>query len=136
MKGADARPGLRPQYHFRKTAAGFDIWSVARLVELTNGFDVFQVAPGNFAELSENHWYQFAEDVPTPLSLIEHIRLIQACDLSYPIILDAQGRIMDGMHRVCKAVLQGEQAISAVQFEVDPPPDFKNCHPSELPYGT
>ena len=130
----DTLQELRPQYYFRKTSAGFDIWSVKRLIELSKDFEVFSVTPSAFEELNKNHWYQFEDDVPTPMSLIEHIRQIDVCDLKYPIILDAQGRIMDGMHRVCKAVLQEVTEISAVQFEVDPPPDFQNSHPSELPY--
>ena len=65
---------------------------------------------------------------------MEHLQLIQACDLAYPIILDAQGRLMDGMHRVCKAVMSGETQILAVQFTTDPEPDYVNCHPEDLPY--
>ena len=74
------------------------------------------------------------EAVPSPLSIVNHIRLIQACDLAYPIILDAQGHVMDGMHRVCKALLNDIKEIDAVQFETDPEPDFVNCDPKALPY--
>ena len=66
----DALQELRPQYHFRKTSAGFDIWSVKRLIELAKDFEVFGVAPSTFEELNKNHWYKFEDDVPTPMSLI------------------------------------------------------------------
>src|SRR6266478_5486448 len=33
------------------------------------------------------------------------------------IILDNSGRVMDGMHRVCKALLQGIDTVAAVQFD-------------------
>ena len=35
-------------------------------------------------------------------------RKIEETDLEYPIILAADGRVMDGMHRVCKALLEGK----------------------------
>jgi hypothetical protein len=43
---------------------------------------------------------------------------------------------MDGMHRVCKAHLEGRETIEVVQFEVDPDPtyiDVKNV--DDLPYN-
>jgi hypothetical protein len=41
---------------------------------------------------------------------------------------------MDGMHRVCKALIEGRETISAVRFEEDPEPDYINVHPDSLPY--
>jgi len=41
---------------------------------------------------------------------------------------------MDGMHRVIRALLDGRTTIAAVQFEIQPEPDFRNCVPEELPY--
>jgi hypothetical protein len=62
------------------------------------------------------------------------MRIIDAVDLSFPIILGADGRVMDGMHRVAKALLQGRSEIEAVRFQVDPEPDHVGRQPSELPY--
>lgn len=67
-------------------------------------------------------------------ALVEHMKLIDAADLSYPIILSAGGAVMDGMHRVVKAARQGRRTIDAVQFEVDPEPDHVGLRPDELPY--
>jgi hypothetical protein len=51
----------------------------------------------------------FGEDErPTWRAMLEHMRLIEEADLSFPIILSASGAVMDGMHRVAKAALQGE----------------------------
>jgi len=41
---------------------------------------------------------------------------------------------MDGMHRVLKAVIEGHHSIKAVQFNVDPEPDYVGVNPDELPY--
>ena len=55
-------------------------------------------------------------------------------DLAFPIILSADGAVMDGMHRVAKAVRLGREDIDAVQFERDPEPDHVGRGPDDLPY--
>lgn len=40
---------------------------------------------------------------------------------------------MDGMHRIARAILEGRSTVRAVQFEIDPEPDFRNCSPADLP---
>jgi hypothetical protein len=125
---------IRPQYHFRKTQTGLDAWRVERLIELSADLPIQMINPVEIAELHENHWYSHDSVTPTPLSIIEHAQLIQACDLAYPIILDQQGRVMDGMHRICKAIIDDVVEIPAVRFLVDPKPDYQNCEPQDLPY--
>ena len=68
------------------------------------------------------YWFD-DEHPPTCRAVVEHARRIDAVDLSFPIILSARGLVMDGMHRVAKALLRGESTIAAVQFEEDPEPD-------------
>ena len=41
---------------------------------------------------------------------------------------------MDGMHRVVRALLEGDDAIAAVQFDVTPEPDYRDCQLADLPY--
>jgi hypothetical protein len=42
---------------------------------------------------------------------------------------------MDGMHRASKALIEGKDKIKAVQFLVDPEPDFEDIQsPDGLPY--
>ena len=60
--------------------------------------------------------------------------MIEKADMSFPIILSSDGRVMDGMHRVAKAVLKEYETIEAVKFSLDPEPDYKDVHPDELPY--
>ena len=63
----------------------------------------------------------------------DHAKLIEKADLRFPIILSADGRVMDGMHRVAKATLMGQLTIEAVRFASDPEPDFVGYGPDELP---
>ncbi|MEM9300592.1 MAG: hypothetical protein AAGE01_00690 [Pseudomonadota bacterium] len=125
---------LRAQYHLRRTPIGIDAFDVRRLVALSRQLPVRMIDPNRVAELDEDRWYFEPGEQPTPRSIVQHLELIQACDLRYPIILDRSGRLMDGMHRVCKAVLEGVERIPAVQFELDPEPDYVNCKPADLPY--
>ena len=62
------------------------------------------------------------------------MKLMDAADLSFPIILSADGAVMDGMHRVAQALRAGHGGIQAVQFSQDPPPDYINVQPTDLPY--
>lgn len=74
-------------------------------------------------------------DIPTCKAIAEHAKLIQETDLTIPIILCSSGRIMDGMHRVCKAFTEGKVKIEVVQFTVDPRPDYEDIiSPDDLPY--
>jgi len=107
---------------------------VDRLVRLTRGFTVISVKLEDLSELDENFWYQGAEDVPTVRSLVEHFQLVFETDLEYPIILSAKGRVMDGMHRVAKALMLGHEEIAARQFKTDPSPDYSDVYPEELSY--
>lgn len=126
--------GIRPQYHLRRTPAGIDAFNVSKLIALSKKLPVRMIDPSSVVELDRNHWYAQVTSQPTPRSFLEHMRLVLAADLRYPIILDRDGRLMDGMHRVCKALLEGRPEIPAVQFEEDPEPDFVDCDPDLLPY--
>jgi hypothetical protein len=64
----------------------------------------------------------------------DHARLIEEVDWTYPIILGFDGRVMDGMHRIAKALLQRRTTIRAVQFETHLEPDYRICRPEDLPY--
>jgi hypothetical protein len=123
---------MRKQYFFRPTTDGFSAWDVDRLVELTRNFPRRRVELADIRELDEP-WFG-ADESPTWQSLVEHVRLMDAADLSFPIILAADGTVMDGMHRVAKALKAGHVDIEAVQFIVDPQPDYLNVQPAHLPH--
>ena len=60
--------------------------------------------------------------------------LVRDADLAYPILLCAEGRLMDGMHRLVKALLEGRTEIQAIKFPVTPKSDYINVPEDELPY--
>ena len=125
---------MRKQYHFWPGEQGLDAWDVDRLVELSKHFPVKQVALESIDELDSVYWFDDRRQRPTVRRVVDHARLIEDVDLSHPIILGRDGRVMDGMHRVAKALLEGRATIDAVQFEIHPDPDYRNCRPEDLPY--
>ncbi len=125
---------MRKQYHFRLTDAGLMAWDVERLIVLSKSLPRTTVALSSIREIDEVYWFDDAKERPTCRKVLEHMNLIKEVDLSYPIILGADGRVMDGMHRVARALLQGDDAIEAVQFKRDPEPDHVGCRPEDLPY--
>ena len=125
---------MRKQYHFQPNGDAFDAWDVDRLIDLSKDFPVVEVDPTSFPQVDTVYWFDPERPGMTVRELVAHARLISKVDLSYPIILGADGRIMDGMHRVCRALLDEGPVIPAVQFEADPEPDYRNCMPGDLPY--
>jgi hypothetical protein len=53
-----------------------------------------------------------------------HMRRALDVDASYPIILCDKGFIMDGWHRILRALIDGKATIKAVRFEKTPQHDY------------
>ncbi|AHG92630.1 hypothetical protein J421_5095 (plasmid) [Gemmatirosa kalamazoonensis] len=123
---------MRKQYYFRASPDGLLAWDVDRLVRLTAHFPTRAVP---LAEIREIDGPVFGDDEPpTWRSFVGHAQLMEAADLRYPIILAADGAVMDGMHRVARALRDGRSSVDAVQFAEDPAPDYVGRQPDELPY--
>lgn len=122
---------MRKQYYFRQSPRGLLAWDVDRLVRLSHALPVRAVPLADIRELDQP---LFGDEPPTWRSFVNHVRLVDAADLTYPIIRSASGAVMDGMHGVSKALAQGRDFVDAVQFASDPSPDYVGCHPDELPY--
>jgi hypothetical protein len=125
---------MRKQYHFRRTERGLLAWDVDRLVELSAGFTPIDVPLSEIRELDETFWFDAEGDEPTCRRVALHSKLMNETDLRHPIVLSRDGRVMDGMHRVCKALVEGRDTIRAVRFDADPDPDYVGVDPDELPY--
>ena len=123
---------MRKQYYFRPSERGLLAWDVDRLISLTKHFPRVHVPLSEVQEINEP--FCSADESPSWQAMVEHIRLLEAADLSFAIILSADGRVMDGMHRVAKALLLGRITIEAVRFTHDPEPDYVGVRPEHLPY--
>ena len=126
---------MRKQDHFWRGARGLDAWDVDRLIRLSAHLAVGSVPLEQIRDLDTAYWAVPGAEHPTVRELVEHFRLVQDVDPSFPVILGSDGRLMDGMHRVARALLEGRTEIAAVRFAVDPEPDFRDVLPDDLPYA-
>jgi hypothetical protein len=101
-------------------------WSVSRLWAAAKGLPVITVRIEDIPDLfNEGSWLRNWHDPTDPMILFEIARVKDA-DLSFPVILHPDGYLMDGYHRVCKALMAGMTTIEAVKFTPAslPLPDF------------
>ncbi len=124
---------LHQQYHFRKSERGLLAWYVLKLIELTRDFEVVQVPLAEIEELNETYWFSLGAP-PVTKDIAQHAKQIYEVDTSYPIVLCPEGRVMDGMHRVCKIFLESGKTISAVKLADLHEPDYIGKEPHELPF--
>lgn len=96
-------------------------YSVTRLIEHSKELPIFYmpIAGIHIGEIV------FPES-RTARAIAEHVKRVNETDLRYPILLDPDGFIMDGWHRVVKAIVEGKKMIKARRFEALPPYDGKN----------
>lgn len=127
---------MRQQYHFRSSPEGLLSWDVFRLIRMSSQLPVVDVPLIEIQELDEGFWYDIGDARPSCRNILEHAKLIHNSDLIYPIILCHEGRVMDGMHRVCKAEMLGLPTIKALRFNAYLEPDNVGPGPDELPYDT
>ena len=92
-----------------------DHWNISRLIQLTKNFKVL--------EIPLDHLYlNYSYDNLTLREMVMHIRTIEKADLSFPIILDENGELLDGHHRIMKALWKNQSTIKAVRFDKNPSP--------------
>lgn len=123
---------MRKQYHFWPGERDFDAWDVDRLIELTRRLPVERLAVGEVRDLDSVYWFDEAHP-PTVRAVVEHTRLVRDVDMSHPIIVGPDGRVMDGMHRVARALLEGRDTVEAVRLREIPEPDRRGVRPGDLP---
>ena len=90
-------------------------WSVPRLFELSKVLPVMEVPLDHL-----NIYHKYGN--VTLREMVVHMKAVNNADLKYPIILDEDGDLMDGRHRLMKALLTGAKTIKVVRFEKNPPP--------------
>jgi hypothetical protein len=125
---------MRKQYHFQPSKNGYYAWDVDKLIERSKDLPRILIQLTDIKELDETFWYNNPGSKPTVRSIAEHFKLMNETELKYPIIMSKNGNVMDGMHRVAKALLSGHTEILAVKFAEEIPADYQDIQEDELPY--
>lgn len=100
-------------------------WNILRLIGLSKDLTVMNIP------LDHLNVYDIYEKL-TLREMAMHINAVNDADLNFPIILDEDGEIMDGRHRIMKAMVRGEKFIKAVRFDKNPVPCRSETDASQL----
>ena len=93
-----------------------------QLWDMAAGLPIKKVRVSDLNARDEIRWFSERKNkLPTCRAVAEHAQAIYEADLRFPIILPPSGDVLDGMHRLCKAFLQGLEEIDAVQLPMMPP---------------
>lgn len=101
---------------------GNKLWYVSTLVELSKTMPIEMRKIEDIRAVKLNLPLLKDHGV-THLEIAYHMKVSMSANMDYPIILARDGRIMDGHHRVIKALAFGIPEVKVVQFKVDPEPD-------------
>lgn len=106
----------------QKVGDRYHVWYTERLWELARNLPVVTIELESLKHLDGVCW--FDDDFPPTLrNVVEHFVRMEQVDLDYPIILDPDGQLFDGAHRVAKRLASGQSTIQAVKLKELPPPD-------------
>ena len=95
------------------------VYTAANLAEKAKDLEPFDL-PLCAIDISANVF----KSCTSARDIVQHFIRIRDVDTSHPIVLDDCGFIMDGWHRVMRAIADGKATIKAVRFEEEPVPDF------------
>lgn len=110
-------PAIDPLQDFYRDRDG-NRYGVARLADLAKGLPVFE-AP--LAAIDLEGCYAWRDC--TLHGAADHLRRAMKADLNVPILLDWNGSIADGRHRIVKALMRGKRTIKAKRLTFRPEPD-------------
>jgi len=96
------------------------VWKTESLIELSKNLPIFRF---NITKISLNEIIRWR--IIYLKDYVNHYKRVKESDLSIPIILRSDGYVMDGWHRIIKALSKNKTTLPARQFEIDPKPDFK-----------
>ena len=108
-------------------------WKARNLWKLSADLPVEYIPLNDFDWENDNFQCNSLNDPPLWRDIGDHMKKILAADLQYPIIISAEGNVMDGMHRILKCYAFGLDAVKAVRFDETPQPDIirtNNEHPN------
>ncbi len=97
-----------------------NVWETASLIEKSKDLDIGVYEIDTKYLMDENLMWKLTN----VRDYCVHYKRVQRADLSKPIILRNDGYIMDGWHRIIKAISCGIKHLPSKQFIVNPEPDF------------
>ena len=97
------------------------VWSVESLIKASENLDVIEF---DLSTVSLDDPNFIIWDFTRVHDVIVHYKRIRDADLSIPIILRSDGVVMNGRHRIIKALADGIKTLPAKRFINDPESDI------------
>ena len=119
-------PGIPLEGHLCSLRRGNQkvYWRVEELIDACRDLPVRKMLVSDLLSLVINGTWFGPDEKVTISKVYSHIRRILSVDLTFPIILSADGRVMDGSHRIVAASIRGIENVDVVQFNQDPMPGY------------
>ncbi len=100
------------------------MWDVGKLWELSERLPVKRIKIESVKELDQDCWFGIGStSTPTIRNVAKHCKRIIEAKMEYPILLSSDGRLIDGGHRIAKALIHGQPEVDAVFIESLPAAD-------------
>jgi hypothetical protein len=100
------------------------IWYIDTIWALAHGLPEEDLALDQVIGLDEVCWFNETWGrKPTWRAVVDHCRRMVKADMTYPVIIAPDGNILDGKHRISRAMLEGLASVRAVRLPQMPPPD-------------
>jgi len=99
-------------------------WDIDRLREAAQDLAARPIPLAQFDRLLDSDPW-FDGEGATIRQVAEHARRIAAADPAKPVLLAADGQLIDGLYQIARAYLDGRTTIDAIRFDNDPAPDFR-----------
>ena len=112
------RPGASGHW----AALGDRAWHIETLWRAALDAPVQEVSLDAIQEIDQDCWFNGRP--ATVREVVDHARRIQSADLQVPVVLASDGQVLDGMHRIAKALLCGRASLPARRLATDPEPDW------------
>ena len=99
-------------------------WKARSLWKASEPLPIEQVNLESFDWENDNFQCATLSTPPLWRDIGNHMKRALAADLSFPIVISAEGNVMDGIHRILKCYAFDIPTISAVRFGQTPEADL------------
>lgn len=103
----------KEDYSEETYARGNRRWLTAKLIAASKGIPETDLHI-NSIDTGMRPW---EDSIGSIYDFLSHVQRVNNTDLKHPVLLDNEGGIINGWHRVCKAWLEGKETIKAKRFE-------------------
>ena len=98
------------------------VYDCTEIYRLARNSPIESVRLADF-DLSKMFWFTSLEQASVS-AVLEHINRINAACAEDPIVLAPDGALLDGLHRLAKAVFEKRYVIPARRLAIEPTPIF------------